>query len=238
VPSLLAVMLVAAGLLVRLFPRTRAWSYRLVVAGFLVALPFSLAPVARALLNPLEQRFPAWNPDRDGALPIDDIVVLTAWSGKDDSLPATARLYDSGAARVITTVELWRRHPAARVIVSGTGRVVDDMSRALASLGIPATQLVPERQSRNTADSARQCSPLLAGRRFALVTSAGHLPRSMGAFAKAGLRPVAIPSDYRLPGILGVRAWIPSPRALAASDLAVHEYLALVWYRMRGRLAD
>ncbi len=74
----------------------------------------------------------------------------------------------------------------------------------LLTLGLPADRLVLESQSRNTADSAARVVPLLGGRPFALVTSAGHLPRSMATFAKAGLRPVPVPADYRLPGRLSI----------------------------------
>lgn len=235
-PSHIALLLLAAGLLARFWRRSQRWSGRLLVAGALVALVFSLGVVARTLLNPLEQRYPVWVPGVSPALSIDHIVVLTAWASDNPSLPAGVRLNDSSASRVIVTMELWRLHPQTTVIVSGDARNARDLGDVLRTLGLPADRLVLESQSRNTADSAQRVVPLLGGRSFALVTSAGHLPRSMATFAEVGLHPVPVPADYRLPGRLSIGSFIPSPRALLASNLAVHEYLGLVWYRMSGRL--
>ncbi len=206
------------------------------VAGGAVALFFGCGPVARALLWPLEHRYPAWHAGVSPPLPIERIVLLTAWAGNNPDLPAGVRLNDTSASRAIVTMQLWRLHPHASVIVSGDTRNARDLGDVLLSLGLPADRLVLESQSRNTADSATRVVPLLAGRPFALVTSAGHLPRSMATFAKAGLHPVPVPADYRLPGRISIASFIPGPRALHASDLAVHEYLGLVWYRMLGRL--
>jgi uncharacterized SAM-binding protein YcdF (DUF218 family) len=235
-PSHVALLLLAAGFLARFWRRSQRWSGKLIVAGALVALLFSLGVVARGLLNPLEQRHPAWIPGVSPALSIDHIVVLTAWAGDDPNLPASVRLNESSASRVIVTMELWRLHPNTMVIVSGDERNARDLGEVLRSLGLPADRLVLESQSRNTGDSAQRVATLLGGKPFALVTSAGHMPRSMGTFAKAGLRPIPVPADYRLPGRLSIGSFIPNPRALQASDLAVHEYLGLVWYRMSGRL--
>jgi uncharacterized SAM-binding protein YcdF (DUF218 family) len=235
-PSNLALLLIAAGLLARFWRRSQRWSGRLVLAGVVIALVFSLGAVARMLLNPLEQRYPAWTPGVSPMLTIDHIVLLTAWAGDNPDLPASVRLNDSSASRVIVTMELWRSHPQTTVIVSGDERNARDLGSVLRTLGLPADRLMLETQSRNTGDSAVNVVPLLGGRPFALVTSAGHLPRSMATFAKAGLHPIPVPADYRLPGRLAIGSFIPSPRALHASDLAVHEYLGLVWYRISGRL--
>lgn len=236
VPSHLAVLLFLASIGVRFWPRFRHWSPRLATSAFVLLLVFSLGVVAQLMLRPLEHRYPPWTPDSSPALAIDDIVLLTAWSGDDTSLPAGVRLNDASASRVIMTAELWRRHPQAQVLVTGEARVVRDMVATLQSLGVDASRLETETLSRTTAQSAVNCAPRLHGRRFALVTSAGHLPRAMGSFRNLGLEPLPIPADYRLPGRYSFRSWLPSPKALAASDLAAHEYLGLVWYRMRGDL--
>jgi uncharacterized SAM-binding protein YcdF (DUF218 family) len=235
-PSHLALLLLAAGLLARFWHRTRGWSWRLMAASGAVALVFGCGPVARVLLWPLEHRYPAWDSAKSPALPIDRIVLLTSWAGDDPNLPVGVRLNESSASRVIVTLQLWRLHPHASVIVSGDARNARDLGDALMTLGLPADRLVLESNSRNTADSARHVARLLAGKPFALVTSAGHLPRSMGTFVKAGLHPLPVPADYRLPGRISILSFIPGPRALQASDLAVHEYLGLAWYRMMGRL--
>jgi uncharacterized SAM-binding protein YcdF (DUF218 family) len=69
-----------------------------------------------------------------------------------------------------------------------------------------------------------------------LVTSAFHMPRSIGAFRHAGFEVEAYPVDWRS------RGWIDaaSPfdqlsHGLARTDVAVHEWSGLIAYRLTGR---
>jgi uncharacterized SAM-binding protein YcdF (DUF218 family) len=58
----------------------------------------------------------------------------------------------------------------------------------------------------------------------------------MGLFRKAGFNAIAYPVDYRTEG--GGRDWrlnINLPRGLRLFDLAVHEWIGLVAYRLTGR---
>jgi uncharacterized SAM-binding protein YcdF (DUF218 family) len=68
------------------------------------------------------------------------------------------------------------------------------------------------------------------------VTSAGHMRRAIGVFRKNGMNPIPAPTDYQLPGNARYASWTTSPIHLAASDLAVHEYIGLAWYRLTNRL--
>jgi uncharacterized SAM-binding protein YcdF (DUF218 family) len=235
-PSQIVLALFLIGGIAWFTRRFRPWSTGLFAAALLVGIVFSSNKVAQTLLEPLERAYPAWTAEHAASANPEYIVIFTAWSGKDATLMSGMLLNDSSAFRVLAAVELWRLHREAKIIVSGLPRVADDMADALISLGVPREAIDIERESANTRDSTVNCAKLLAGRRFALVTSAGHLPRSMGLFAKQGLNPIPVPTDYRLPGTWGGLAWLPSPRGLAASDLAVHEYLGLAWYRMRGWL--
>jgi len=235
-PSQIVLALFFLGAIAWFTRRFRPWSTGFFAAALLVGIVFSSNKVAQMLLQPLERAYPAWTAEHAAMANPEFIVILTAWSGKDSTLMAGMLLNDSSAFRVLTAAELWRKHPSARIIVSGSPRVADDMADSLLALGVPRDHISTERESANTRDSAVNCAKLVAGKRFALVTSAGHMPRSMGLFAKQGLDPVPVPTDYRLPGTWGGLAWLPSPRGLAASDLAVHEYLGLAWYRVRGWL--
>jgi uncharacterized SAM-binding protein YcdF (DUF218 family) len=86
----------------------------------------------------------------------------------------------------------------------------------------------------STAGSAIDMRRLVGEAPFYLVTSAGHMPRAMAVFTKAGLHPLAAPTDHRLPQHVGQASWALSPFHLECSDLAVHEYIGMMWYRMRG----
>ena len=71
------------------------------------------------------------------------------------------------------------------------------------SLGIAKTRLIMERRSRNTAENAVFSKALVApkaGERWLLVTSAYHMPRSVGLFRKAGFAVEPYPVDWRVGG--------------------------------------
>jgi uncharacterized SAM-binding protein YcdF (DUF218 family) len=70
-----------------------------------------------------------------------------------------------------------------------------------------------------------------------LVTSAYHMPRSMGLFRKAGFNVVAYPVDYRSEGIF--RDWRLSNevwRGLRLFDVAAHEWVGLAAYYASGKI--
>jgi uncharacterized SAM-binding protein YcdF (DUF218 family) len=102
------------------------------------------------------------------------------------------------------------------------------------------TGVAPERvrfdsESRNTCDSARSTLALAApqaGERWLLVTSAFHMPRSVACFRAAGWDVTPYPTDYRR----ALGQWSPDLLVnLEDLDLATHEWLGLVYYRLRGR---
>ena len=69
-----------------------------------------------------------------------------------------------------------------------------------------------------------------------LVTFAGHMRRAVGVFRKKGVVTIPAPTDYMLPRSAWHASWTTSAVHLQASDLAVHEYLGIAWYRLTGRL--
>jgi len=67
-----------------------------------------------------------------------------------------------------------------------------------------------------------------------LVTSAFHMPRSVGSFRKAGVSVIAVPADWQVDDnrpILTINAL----DRLGKLDLGVHEYLGLIAYWLTGR---
>jgi uncharacterized SAM-binding protein YcdF (DUF218 family) len=101
---------------------------------------------------------------------------------------------------------------------------------------LPKEQLVLDNQAANTAASAANLKTPLQGQSFYLVTSAGHMRRSIGVFAKQGLQPVPAPTDHLLPKSIARAKWRPSPYHLMCSDLAIREYVGMAWYWMGGKI--
>jgi uncharacterized SAM-binding protein YcdF (DUF218 family) len=110
------------------------------------------------------------------------------------------------------------------------------MAELLTSLGVPQGQVQLDNDAANTGESAANIRRLLGDTPFYLVTSAGHMPRTMAVFAKAGMQPLPAPTDHRLPGTVAQAQWRPSAFHLECSDLAMHEHVGMWWYRLRGRI--
>jgi uncharacterized SAM-binding protein YcdF (DUF218 family) len=240
----LVIGLVGIVLLPTRFARTGA---KLAGLGLVLLAIIGLTPFGNALILPLEQRFPPWNPagrDPDG------MVVL---GGALDSVVAGARgdiALNEAAERMTEVAALARRYPAARIVFSGgTGQLVfqganeSDLARRLfASFGIAESRISVDDRSRDTVENARY-SKIVAdpkpGERWLLVTSAYHMPRSMGAFRHVGFVIEAYPVDWRTRGTSDL--WRPFTNVgdgLRRTDTAMREWVGLVVYRLNGYSAD
>ena len=77
--------------------------------------------------------------------------------------------------------------------------------------------------------------PLAELENWLLVTSAYHMPRSVGAFRQAGWTVIAYPVDYRTTPRLRFGGSISFNKALRLLELASHEWAGLVAYYALGR---
>jgi len=239
-------LMLALGLIGIALMRTRfAQVGRGLVTGSIVLFAgFGLLPLGKALILPLEERFPRWDAARGAP---DGIVVL---GGAIDPEFVTARGVpdlNEAAERVTVVAELARKYPSARILYSGgNGRLVFQggteaqfAGAMIETFGVPESRLILEDQSRNTAENAifslRLAMPK-SGQRWLLVTSAFHMPRSMGAFRKAGFAVEAYPVDYRTRGAADLL--IPfddMASGLRRTDTAAREWIGLVAYWLTGR---
>jgi uncharacterized SAM-binding protein YcdF (DUF218 family) len=233
VPSGLAYVLFVLGLLSAIWQRSRRASWPLLAIAGCVTLLFSSGMTAAALMSPLEYGYPTLHDP--GTFPqARHIVVLTGWATNDADMPLTGRMGSSAAYRVLLALELFEERPDCDIIVSGSSKTANIMGEALRKLGVPAQKLRLETQSNDTGASAAHLLPLVGRDEFFLVTSAGHLPRAIEAMRRLSLSPIAAPTDHKMPKDWRRADWIPAPGSLEVSDLAVHEYLGIVWYRLRA----
>lgn len=92
-------------------------------------------------------------------------------------------------------------------------------------------------QSRDTAENARLMAKLMRRdgvRRIALVTDAWHMPRSIGAFERAGFTVTPAPTGFSGPREQRVLEWIPSSHGLDLSRAVLREWLALQVAKVQG----
>ena len=147
--------------------------------------------------------------------------------------------------------ELARRYPNARVVFTGgSGRLVyggttseaELAARLFESFGIAKARVMLENKSRDTDENARFTKELVQpkpGERWLLVTSAHHMPRSVGVFRAAGFPVEAFPVDYRTRGAVDLlRPFSNVGDGLRRTDTAAREWVGLFVYRLTGRSAE
>ncbi|ABE63221.1 protein of unknown function DUF218 [Nitrobacter hamburgensis X14] len=242
-PSNATALVCGLGLCLLIMKRRRAGT-GLLATGVMALLIFGYSPLGNVLLLTLSERFPAWH--FDGREP-DGIIILGGAIEPELSAARKAVEVNGAAERIIGGLELARRFPRARVVYSGgsANLIADPVSEApiagrlLETFGISPERIVLESESRTTDENARFTRKLVSpkpGERWLLVTSAYHMPRSIGVFRKAGLDVEAYPVDWRTRG--WIDAWTPFDRlsaGLARADTAVHEWCGLLAYRLTGR---
>jgi uncharacterized SAM-binding protein YcdF (DUF218 family) len=200
-----------------------------------ITMVFSTGSVATALLSPLEYEYPAVHDTRTHQ-DIKHIVVLTGYAADDPDMPLTGRMHWASAFRVMMALQLQRGGcDSCDVIVSGDPTTAKVMGESLIALGLPKERLKLETESPTTAASAENLESMVK-EPFFLVTSAGHLRRALAVLRKQGLQPVPVPTDYQGPKDWRNAEERPSPQSLVTSDLAMHEYIGLLWYRLKGSI--
>lgn len=179
--------------------------------------------------------------------PADAVVLLTGITTGGKS-PHDRVYLGRGADRLTNALWLYRAGKVRRIIISGgSGSVFASTSTEASALrtllrlsAVPDSVIMLEEWSRNTRENAQYTQQLLARnpgiRSLVLVTSAFHMRRALGCFAKVGLRPQAFPADfYSSDRQLTPDYWlVPDPSALTRWSLLLHEVVGYWVYRLKG----
>lgn len=238
-PSHVVLWLALAAAIALIAGRARLGRWLAVVAA-LVIVGFGVLPTGDWLARGLENQYP-----RPAAPParVDGIVDLGG--GLSDGIvaargaPATALT----EARLVSTFELARRYPDARVVFSGGwGRYSDAAAAAYAfgQMGLDPRRLTLESRSHDTFENLLFTKRLVRprpGEVWVLATSAIQMPRAMQVARKLGWNMVPWPTDYLTSPRGGRRSladFVDIADNLERADMALHEEVGLVAYRMRG----
>jgi uncharacterized SAM-binding protein YcdF (DUF218 family) len=184
----------------------------------------AFTPAGLWMTAPLESRFPEWHQSSQSAP--NGIILLGGDAGQG----------------IMALAELSQKFPQARLVFSGPGNVtstLDDLLRTFAKLGGDPTRIKLETRSRNTFENAIYSIELIRPKpdeRWLLITTALHMPRSIGTFRRAGFVVEAYPILFRTQGTQN--AFLESgtgSTALGNLDTAAKEWIGLVVYRIMGR---
>lgn len=182
-------------------------------------------PVGLWTIAPLESRFPEWHPSSQ-SVP-NGIILLGGDAGEG----------------IIVLAELSQQFPHARLVFSGPGeetsRDNDLLLRKFANFGGDLTRIKLETRSRTTFENAMYSAELIKPKpdeRWLLVTTALHMPRSVGTFRRAGFKIESYPILFRTkntPNSFFENG--AASGALGHLDAAAKEWIGLVAYRIIGR---
>lgn len=246
IPSNAVVILCALGALL-LTTRFRKAGSRILAVGVVSLLVLGYSPLCNVLMLPLSERFPAWS--AAGRVP-DGIIVLGGAIDPERSHARGSLEMDAASERIMAMLQLARRYPSARIVFSGgSANLIETpvpeapiAGDLLEDFGTARQRIVLESQSRTTAENAIFTRDLVLpkpGERWLLVTSAFHMPRSIGAFRKAGFEVEAYPVDWRTRGWRDATEFSMNLSAgLARTDVAVHEWIGLIAYWVTGRSSE
>lgn len=241
-PDSLIVILGVSAWIAAILQWQKVSRYLLASCALLLVL-IGFFPVGEWLIAPLENRFAT-----NAALPseVDGIVVLGG-----AILPQMSNIWQqpevSGAAdRLTNFLYLARLYPNAQLVFTGgSGSVTEqefkeaEMAQILFDqLGLAERAIIFESESRNTSENARHSKELVTpenDENWLLVTSAFHMPRSIGVFCQEQWIVQPYPVDhYSQKGNL-LRINFSFGENLSVLKTAVKEWTGLVAYRISGR---
>jgi uncharacterized SAM-binding protein YcdF (DUF218 family) len=213
--ALVLISAIAAFWAVLRSPNRVTWLAAAVACGLFVG---TFTPIGAALTLPLEYRFAFERSDSQASL---DGIILIGGVGLEG----------------IAVVEvLSHDYPKARLIFSGMRRGSFDMFAQLG--GDPARIIDIEPRPRTTSEDAFYAAALLKPKpseRWALVTSASHMPRAVGCFRVAGFQVEPHAVEFTTSWSHSFAGYVPGSAALSQLDTAAKEWIGLVAYRLMGK---
>ena len=247
--------LVAAAIWMAIAPSSRRARRFLVVAaaGFLICSVYEgqylLTRIIVGSLRPFEANAPTLSAPEAAAASGRTTAIVVLGSGSLDVEDWTGRRFSfvdrTAAARVLEAARVFSLVDHAIVISSGgnphperrsapTGETMRD---ALITLGVPRDRIIVESVSKTTREEAIVVAGILREReveQVILVTSEIHMPRALGAFRAAGIRPVPAVAQEFERDLPWTRVFLPSKEGLAVATMNAHELLGVVYYWLRG----
>ena len=209
----------------------------------LLLLLIGFFPVGEWLIAPLENRFTT-----NAALPseVDGIIVLGG-----AILPRLSNTWqqpevNGSADRLINFLYLARLYPNAQLVFTGGSGAVSEqefkeaeMAQILFDqLGLAQRAIIFESESRNTSENARHSKALVtpeSDENWLLVTSAFHMPRSIGVFCQEQWIVHPYPVDHYSQNGNLLRLNFSFSTNLSVLRRAIKEWVGLVAYRISGK---
>jgi len=199
--------------------KQKAKKYLAIATLWLVLI--SWAPFAELLLKPLESSYPKLTKVPKG---VEYVLLL---GGDRDK-------------RAWEALRLYHMAPHLKIITSGYSLhdPISDANKTATRLiesGIPSKSILMQEEAKTTFEEAIWMKKRVKEQPFILITAAYHMPRAMALFKKAGLNPIAAPTNFYRPQEFGFFSMLQGVH-LQNVEHAWHEYMGLVVYKLQGKI--
>lgn len=210
-------------------------------SGLLIIIAFF--PVGEWLLYPLESRFQT-NP----VLPkkIDGIIVLSGAENAELSHIWNQVELNAAVERDLSFIALANKYPSAKLIFTGgTGSITkqeykgaDVAKQLFEQLNFDTTKIIFERKSRNTYENiiySKDIVKPVKNKKWVLITTGWHMPRSVGIFCKAEWSVIPYPVDHQSYKDNLFRIDFDLANNLDTLKTGIKEWLGLFAYYLSGK---
>ena len=169
-------------------------------------------------------------------------MVLGGGFSNDNRLFPIDQISPYSLCRLAEGIHIHRLIPGSKIVLSGdgirvSGNQADLMAQAAISLGVDPSFIEKLTRAHNTNDEAKRFYSTFGTKgSLILVTDAIHITRAMKLFRKAGLFPVAAPTNHlnKKDSEESRFTWIPSAINIHKMELAMHEYEGIAWIWVGG----
>jgi uncharacterized SAM-binding protein YcdF (DUF218 family) len=241
-PANLILILIVAGTAL-MWTRWRRFGRTVLTITAFGILAIATLPIGDWMLRPLENRFPAIPtlPER-----IDGIISVGGAANAVLTMDRKQLSLNDSVERLTEAAAIARRHPEAKLVFTGgSGNLFNQVAKEanvvqplFETLGVAKNRILLENKSRNTYENAVLTKALVKpqpGEVWVLVTSALHMPRTVGCFRKAGWKVFPYPVDYQFTKNEPFQWSFNLGRGLGRLNGGIHEWLGLIFYRLTDR---
>lgn len=232
-------------LLIALLTRQALRKKRFLIAALVLLLLFGNAVIFNEVMLRWEGRQTAAEAPAEPGV----AVVLGGYAAWDP-VRQRGQLTEAGD-RLYGALRLYHSKLARRILITGGAGDLFQKQRSEATFvrqmlreaGVPDSAILTEAASRNTHENAiftRQlCDSLKIDGPFYLLTSASHMPRSLGCFRKAGMEVRPLPQHFVSKAGRGYNFQdyaLPSAGVFYQWEALLKEWIGVLAYRLTGKM--
>ncbi|MCG2713036.1 MAG: envelope biogenesis factor ElyC [Candidatus Omnitrophica bacterium] len=245
-PLPLTLLCLITGIFLLWFSKKQKTGKIIITLGIILLAISSFKITSDAMLRLIEYKYAAFSGkteyNRTQRKPA-FVVVLGGGHISSNELPLLSQIGSASLARLVEGIRIQRKIKGSKLLLSG-GKVFDPVSNAeimsevAKAIGVNEKDIIMEADSRDTKDQARIIKSIVGDKKFVLVTSASHMPRSMALFKKMGMDPIPAATGHLVvkSNALSPSAFFPSSGNIEKTESAVHERLGLIWAKLKGQI--